>query len=75
MSLAAPAVFNCAGKVVLTGIGKAGARNAGLLAACILGRADGAIAAKVREQRERMVREVEAKDAALQVRLAGPEKK
>jgi 5-(carboxyamino)imidazole ribonucleotide mutase len=57
------------------GIGKAGARNAGLLAARILGRADGAIAAKVREQRERMVREVEAKDAALQVRLAGPEKK
>jgi 5-(carboxyamino)imidazole ribonucleotide mutase len=57
------------------GIGKAGARNAGLLAARILGRADGAIAAKVREQRERMVREVEAKDAALQVRLAGLEKK
>ncbi len=57
------------------GIGKAGARNAGLLAARILGRADGAIAAKVREQRERMVREVEAKDAALQVRLTGPEKK
>jgi 5-(carboxyamino)imidazole ribonucleotide mutase len=57
------------------GIGKAGARNAGLLAARILGRADGAIAAKVREQRERMVREVEAKDAALQVRLAGPENK
>ncbi len=57
------------------GIGKAGARNAGLLAARILGRADSAIAAKVREQRERMVREVEAKDAALQVRLADPEKK
>jgi 5-(carboxyamino)imidazole ribonucleotide mutase len=51
------------------GIGKAGARNAALLAARILGRSDGAIAAKVREQRERMAREVEAKDAALQVRL------
>jgi 5-(carboxyamino)imidazole ribonucleotide mutase len=57
------------------GIGKAGARNAGLLAARILGRSDGAIASKVREQRERMAREVEAKDAALQARLAGLEKK
>jgi len=56
-------------------IGKAGARNAGLLAARILGRADPAIAAKVREQRERMAREVEAKDAALQALLAAPEKK
>jgi 5-(carboxyamino)imidazole ribonucleotide mutase len=53
------------------GIGKAGARNAGLLAARILGRSDGTIAVKVREQRERLRREVEAKDAALQARLAG----
>jgi 5-(carboxyamino)imidazole ribonucleotide mutase len=53
-------------------IGKAGARNAGLLAARILARTDPAVAAKVREQRERMAREVEAKDAALQARLAGP---
>ncbi len=53
------------------GIGKAGARNAALLAARILGRSDPAIAAKVREQRERMARDVEAKDAALQARLAG----
>ena len=57
------------------GIGKAGARNAALLAARILGRSDVSIAANVREQRERMAREVEAKDAALQARLAGPGKK
>jgi 5-(carboxyamino)imidazole ribonucleotide mutase len=52
-------------------IGKAGARNAGLLAARIIARADPEVAAKVRAQRERMVREVEAKDAALQLRLSG----
>jgi 5-(carboxyamino)imidazole ribonucleotide mutase len=57
------------------GIGKAGARNAGLLAARILGCSDRSIAAKVREQRERMAREVEAKDVALQARLAEPTKK
>ncbi|HSM92900.1 MAG TPA: 5-(carboxyamino)imidazole ribonucleotide mutase [Anaeromyxobacteraceae bacterium] len=51
-------------------LGKAGARNAGLLAARIIARGDAAVAAKVREQRERMAREVEAKDAALQERLA-----
>jgi 5-(carboxyamino)imidazole ribonucleotide mutase len=56
------------------GIGKAGARNAGLLAARILGLSDGAIASKVREQRERMARDVEAKDVALQARLAESEK-
>ncbi len=50
-------------------IGKAGARNAGLLAARILALSDPAVAAKVREQRTRMAREVEAKDAALQARL------
>ena len=51
-------------------IGKAGARNAGLLAARIIARADAAVAAKVRAHREKMAREVEAKDAALQERLA-----
>jgi 5-(carboxyamino)imidazole ribonucleotide mutase len=51
-------------------IGKAGARNAGLLAARIIARSDSAVAARVREQREGMAREVEAKDAALQARLA-----
>ena len=50
-------------------IGKAGARNAGLLAARIIARSDAAVAARVHEQRERMQREVEAKDAALQSRL------
>ncbi len=53
-------------------LGKAGARNAGLLAARILARSDPALAAKVREQRERMAKEVEAKDAALQARLTQP---
>jgi 5-(carboxyamino)imidazole ribonucleotide mutase len=52
-------------------IGKAGARNAGLLAGRIIARADAAVAAAVRAQREKMAREVEAKDAALQARLAG----
>jgi 5-(carboxyamino)imidazole ribonucleotide mutase len=53
------------------GIGKAGAKNAGLLAARILARSDAGVAAKVREQRERMAREVEGKDAALQAKLTG----
>lgn len=56
-------------------VGKAGARNAGLLAARIVARSDPEVAAKVRAQRERMAREVEAKDAALQAKLAsGPRK-
>ncbi len=53
-------------------VGKAGARNAGLLAARIIARTDPALAARVREQRARMAKEVEAKDAALQQKLAGP---
>ena len=53
-------------------IGKAGARNAGLLAARIIARSDAAVADRVREQRRRMAEEVEKKDAALQARLAGP---
>ena len=52
-------------------IGKAGARNAGLLAARILALSDPAVAAKVRELRARMRDDVEAKDAALQKRLRG----
>jgi 5-(carboxyamino)imidazole ribonucleotide mutase len=52
-------------------IGKAGARNAGLLAARILALSDPAVAARVHEQRARMAREVEGKDAALQARLRG----
>jgi 5-(carboxyamino)imidazole ribonucleotide mutase len=52
-------------------IGKAGARNAGLLAARIVARTDPQVAEAVRAQRARMAREVEAKDAALQAKLAG----
>ena len=51
-------------------IGKAGARNAGLLAGRIIARSIPAVAASVREQRERMAQEVEAKDGALKARLA-----
>jgi 5-(carboxyamino)imidazole ribonucleotide mutase len=50
-------------------IGKAGARNAGLLAARMLALADPRVAEAVRQQRARMASEVEAKDAALQERL------
>ena len=53
-------------------IGKAGARNAGLLAGRIIARSDPKVAEAVRTQRARMAQEVEAKDAALQARLAGP---
>ncbi len=52
-------------------IGKAGARNAGLLAARIIALSDPAVAELVRAQRTRMAQEVEAKDAALQAKLAG----
>jgi 5-(carboxyamino)imidazole ribonucleotide mutase len=57
------------------GIGKAGAKNAGLLAARILARSDAGLAARLSEARARMTREVEDKDAALQARLAAQEKK
>ena len=53
-------------------IGKAGARNAGLLAARIVARADPVVAERVRAQRRKMAEEVEAKDAALQAKLAAP---
>lgn len=53
-------------------IGKAGARNAGLLAGRIIARSDPQVAEAVRAQRARMAQEVEAKDAALQAKLAGP---
>jgi phosphoribosylaminoimidazole carboxylase PurE protein len=52
-------------------IGKAGARNAGLLAARIIARSDSAVAGKVRAAREKMGRDVEARDAALQAKLTG----
>ncbi len=53
-------------------IGKAGARNAGLLAARILARSDAQVAERVRAQRRKMAEEVEAKDAALQAKLTQP---
>jgi 5-(carboxyamino)imidazole ribonucleotide mutase len=53
-------------------IGKAGAKNAGILAARILARADTALAARLRDQRIQMAGEVEAKDVALQGRLPLP---
>jgi 5-(carboxyamino)imidazole ribonucleotide mutase len=55
-------------------VGKAGARNAGLLAARIIARKDPEVAGKVRAQREKMAREVEAKDAALQAKLTSARK-
>ena len=51
-------------------IGKAGARNAGLLAARIIARGDPVVAEKVRAQRARMADEVLARDAALQKKLS-----
>ncbi len=50
-------------------VGKPGARNAGLLAARIVARTDPAVAAKVREHRTWMAKDVEARDAALQAKL------
>ena len=50
-------------------IGKAGARNAGLLAARIIARSDAQVAERVRAQRKKMAEEVEKKDAALQGKL------
>ncbi|HEX9052523.1 MAG TPA: 5-(carboxyamino)imidazole ribonucleotide mutase [Anaeromyxobacter sp.] len=55
-------------------IGKPGARNAGLLAARIVARVDPVVAERVRAQRKKMADEVEAKDQALQARLAPPAK-
>jgi 5-(carboxyamino)imidazole ribonucleotide mutase len=52
-------------------LGRAGARNAGLLAARIIALSDRAVAERVREQRSRMAREVEAKDQALQDAIRG----
>ena len=51
-------------------IGKAGARNAGLLAARIVARTDPEVAERVRAHRRKLAAEVEAKDAALQAKLA-----
>lgn len=50
-------------------VGKAGAKNAGLLAARIIARSDEAVAKKVRAHREEMARDVEKKDHELQESL------
>ncbi len=55
-------------------IGKAGARNAGLLAARIVARSDAVVAERVRAQRKKMAADVEAKDQALQAKLAAAPK-
>jgi 5-(carboxyamino)imidazole ribonucleotide mutase len=55
-------------------IGKAGARNAGLLAARIVARVDPIVAERVRAQRKKMAEDVEAKDQALQAKLTAPPK-
>lgn len=56
--------------VACVAIGKAGARNAGYLAAQILALADPMLADKLKTERERNAAQVQAKDAELQQRLA-----
>lgn len=56
--------------VACVAIGKAGARNAGYLAAQILALADRELADKLKSERERNAAQVQAKDAELQQRLA-----
>lgn len=52
--------------VATVAIGKAGAKNAGILAVQMLALSDEALAGRLREYKESMAREVEEKDAALQ---------
>lgn len=54
--------------VATVAIGKAGARNAGYLAAQILGVADADLAGRVKSDRREMAAAVEAKDRELQQR-------
>ena len=55
--------------VATVAIGKAGAKNAGYLAAQMLAVADDELAEKVRSERQKNADEVMAKDAALQAKL------
>ena len=57
--------------VATVSIGKAGAKNAGYLAAQILGVADDALAAGLRAERERMAADVLRRNDALQEKLRG----
>lgn len=56
--------------VATVAIGSAGAKNAGYLAAQMLAVADDALAAAVKEERAKSAEAVQAKDAALQAKLA-----
>jgi 5-(carboxyamino)imidazole ribonucleotide mutase len=51
-------------------IGKSGAKNAGILAVQMLALADETLAARLREFKKEMADEVEAKDRALQEKIA-----
>lgn len=57
--------------VATMAIGKAGARNAALFAAQILGVTDASLRQRLHQERQKMVAAVEAKDAALQAKRAG----
>jgi len=56
--------------VATVAIGKAGAKNAGYLAAQMMSLADPSLAQKLKEDRAANARQVQEKDAALQARLA-----
>lgn len=56
--------------VATVAIGKAGAKNAGYLAAQMMALADPALAQKLKEDRAANARQVQEKDAALQAKLA-----
>ncbi|NTU59899.1 MAG: AIR carboxylase family protein, partial [Deltaproteobacteria bacterium] len=55
--------------VATVAVGKAGARNAAVLACQILALGDAGLAGRLKELKEEMARGVEAKDAALQASL------
>lgn len=57
--------------VASVAIGKVGAKNAGYLAAQMLSLSDTALADRLRAEREENAKAVQAKDAALQKKLAG----
>lgn len=57
--------------VACVAIGKAGAKNAGYLAAQIIATADSGLAARLKTERDANAAEVKKKDAELQARLRG----
>jgi 5-(carboxyamino)imidazole ribonucleotide mutase len=56
--------------VATVAIGRAGAKNAGILAVQMLSLSDASLVRKLKEFRESMAREVEAKDRELQEKLS-----